>query len=80
MQFVCTAVVQGGRGRGCVASLISASSQLDNETPDGEYLMALRALAVRVGLVPPFFTATGNNSVPFGSSEVADPERAATVN
>ena len=31
--------------------------------------MALRALAVRVGLVPPFYTATGNNSVPFGSSE-----------
>jgi len=41
--------------------------QLDNETPDVPYLLALRAVAMDVGLVPPFFVATGLNGVPFGS-------------
>jgi beta-galactosidase len=43
------------------------SMQLDNESGDGEYLVACRAAAVRAGLAPPFFTATGLNRVPFGS-------------
>jgi beta-galactosidase len=41
--------------------------QLDNESGDGPYLVALRDAAVAVGLVPPFFVATGLNDVPFGS-------------
>ena len=41
--------------------------QLDNETGDAPYLMALRAAAVAANITPPFFVATGNNSVPFGS-------------
>ena len=36
--------------------------QLDNETPDGAYLTALRALAVAAGINPPFFTSTGLNA------------------
>jgi beta-galactosidase len=41
--------------------------QLDNETGDAPYLMALRAAALLSGMKVPFFVATGNNSVPFGS-------------
>ena len=41
--------------------------QLDNETGDVPYLMALRAAAVSANITPPFFVATGNNSVPLGS-------------
>ena len=35
------------------------SVQLDNETPDVDYLLALRALAVRVGITPFMFIKTG---------------------
>lgn len=35
------------------------SVQLDNETPDVEYLLALRALAVEVGIAPSLFIKTG---------------------
>lgn len=41
--------------------------QLDNESADAPYLVALRAAAVAAGINPPFFTATGLNKVPFGS-------------
>ena len=43
------------------------SMQLDNESGDGDYLMACRAAAVRAGLAPPFFAATGLNKLPFGA-------------
>lgn len=36
--------------------------QLDNETGDGAYLTALRAIAVAVGMNPPFFVSTGLNA------------------
>jgi hypothetical protein len=35
------------------------SLQLDNETPDVDYLLALRALAVEVGMKPWYFVKTG---------------------
>ena len=35
--------------------------QVDNETGDGAYLTALRAIAVACGMVPPFFVSTGLN-------------------
>jgi len=35
------------------------SLQLDNETPDVDYLLALRALAVELGMAPWFFVKTG---------------------
>ena len=35
------------------------SVQLDNETPDVDYLLALRALAIEVGIVPWMFVKTG---------------------
>ena len=41
--------------------------QLDNETGDAPYLLALRAAARNASMNIPFFVATGNNSVPFGS-------------
>jgi hypothetical protein len=34
------------------------SVQLDNETPDVDYLLALRALALASGISPPFFAKT----------------------
>jgi len=43
------------------------SVQLDNETPDASYLMALRGAAVAAGIAPPFFASTGLNGVPFGA-------------
>lgn len=36
--------------------------QLDNETGNGAYLTALRAIAVAAGMNPPFFVSTGLNS------------------
>lgn len=45
--------------------------QLDNETPDVSYLVALRELAVSCGILPPFFTKTAwpspDQPVPPGS-------------
>lgn len=41
--------------------------QLDNESSDGPYLMALRRAAAAAGIAPPFFASTGLNSVPLGS-------------
>ena len=44
--------------------------QLDNESSNAGYLTALRAAAVKVGLVPPFFTVTGlESAIPFGDAQ-----------
>jgi beta-galactosidase len=43
------------------------SIQLDNETGDAPYLLALKAAAITANIKAPFFVATGNNTVPFGS-------------
>ena len=44
--------------------------QLDNESSSASYLVALRAAAIAVGLVPPFFTVTGlESSIPFGYAQ-----------
>jgi hypothetical protein len=36
-----------------------AAGKVDNETPDWQYLLALRALALDAGIVPATFTKTG---------------------
>ena len=46
------------------------SMQLDNESNNGAYLVALRAVAVAVGLAPPFYAVTGlNKGIPFGAAQ-----------
>jgi hypothetical protein len=41
--------------------------QLDNESGDAAYLVALKAAALAAGIAPPFFVSTGLNKVPFGA-------------
>lgn len=44
--------------------------QLDNESSNADYLIALRAVALSTGLIPPFYTVTGlEKAIPLGYAQ-----------